>query len=98
MAQAIASKAPPCGMDASTAAFTASLASAIAIGALDASSFAISMASSISLSAGTTRDTRPIISASCASMIRPVRTRSLARPSPTTLTSLWLPAHPGMTP
>ncbi|MOA29600.1 hypothetical protein D3C78_1506250 [compost metagenome] len=59
---------------------------------------AASTASSIRFAAGTTRDTRPARSASAASIMRPVRTRSMAFALPTARVSRCEPPMPGMTP
>src|SRR5258707_140455 len=55
-------------------------------------------ASSINLSAGTMRLTRPERSASAASIIRPVRHRSIALDLPIARVSRWVPPMPGMVP
>ena len=55
-------------------------------------------ASSYTCSAGTTRSTRPIASASSALTNRPVKMRSLARLGPTSRVSRWVPPAPGMIP
>src|SRR5262249_21507072 len=51
-----------------------------------------------SSAAGTTRATRPARSASCASIIRPVKMRSMALLLPTARVSRCVPPIPGMTP
>ena len=61
-------------------------------------SAATSRAAARTSPSGTTRFTRPMRSASAASRIRPVRTISLARPSPTMRGSLWVPPAPGRIP
>ena len=55
-------------------------------------------ASAISMSAGTTRAASPQLSASAASMVRPVRHRSIALDLPTMRVRRWLPPRPGMMP
>ena len=52
--------------------------------------------SSIRLAAGTTRATRPERSASPASIMRPVRIRSMAFALPTARVRRWVPPMPGM--
>ena len=59
---------------------------------------ATAFASSSSVSAGTTRDTRPLRSASAASMVRPVRMRSIALALPMARVSRCDPPMPGSTP
>ena len=55
-------------------------------------------ASSSSSSAGTTRATRPLRSASAASIMRPVSTMSIALALPTARVRRWVPPAPGMMP
>ena len=52
----------------------------------------------MSFSSGTTRETRPARSASCASIVRAVRQRSIAFALPTARGSRCVPPAPGMTP
>ena len=59
---------------------------------------ATASASSISLSAGTTRDTSPERSASAASIMRAVRHRSIAFALPTARGSRCVPPAPGKVP
>ncbi|KAG1304976.1 hypothetical protein G6F62_015649 [Rhizopus arrhizus] len=59
---------------------------------------AASRASSISLSAGTTRDTRPARSASSAPIMRAVSARSMALALPTARGRRCVPPAPGITP
>ena len=56
------------------------------------------MASSISLSSGTTRDTSPLFSASAASIMRAVRQMSIAFALPTARGRRWVPPAPGRMP
>src|SRR5690606_14517232 len=65
---------------------------------IDAMTVAASMASSSSLSAGTTRETRPARSASSAFIRRAVSTRSMALALPTARGRRCVPPAPGMTP
>ncbi|CFR82467.1 Uncharacterised protein [Mycobacterium tuberculosis] len=59
---------------------------------------AVALASVSKSSAGTTRETRPLRSASAASMVRPVRMRSIALALPIARVSRWEPPMPGSTP
>ena len=59
---------------------------------------ATALASVSKSSAGTTRDTRPLRSASAASMVRPVRIRSIALALPMARVSRCEPPMPGRTP
>ena len=59
---------------------------------------ATALASVSKSSAGTTRDTRPLRSASAASMVRPVRIRSMALALPIARVSRCEPPMPGSTP
>src|SRR5581483_8974998 len=72
------------------------LLSACVVALFAASSAAVACASSRSRAAGTTRLTRPQASASCASIIRPVRTRSATRPRPISWYSDQLPVMQGI--
>ena len=82
----------------SNARLMASLAIAAAGRDIEAIFSAAASASSINLSAGTTRLTRPERSASAASIIRPVRQRSIALDLPIARVSRWVPPMPGMVP
>ena len=82
----------------SNARLMASLAMAAAGRDIEAIFSAADSASSINLSAGTTRLTRPERSASAASIMRPVRHRSIALDLPIARVSRWVPPMPGMVP
>ena len=82
----------------SNARLMASLAMAAAGRDIEAIFSAAASASSINLSAGTTRLTRPERSASAASIMRPVRHRSIALDLPIARVSRWVPPMPGMVP
>ena len=82
----------------SKARLMASLAIAAAGRDIEAIFSAAASASSINLSTGTTRLTRPERSASAASIIRPVRQRSIALDLPIARVSRWVPPMPGMVP
>src|SRR6184192_437205 len=82
----------------SNARLMASLAMAAAGRDIEAIFSAAASASSINLSAGTTRLTRPERSASAASIIRPVRHRSIALDLPIARVSRCVPPMPGMVP
>ena len=75
-----------------------SLAARSAQGAAFANPRAQASAAAYTSSAGTTRSTMPIASASSALMNRPVKMRSLARLGPTSRVSRWVPPMPGITP
>lgn len=84
----------PSDNDVSSATSTASFAAAIAVRDIAAIVVATATASSISVSAGTIRLTRPERSASAASMVRPVRHRSIALALPTARVSRCDPPMP----
>ncbi len=77
---------------------TVSLAIITASGERLAIFLAVSSAFGTSSARGTTRLTRPERSASAASIIRAVRTMSMAFDLPTKRVSRWVPPAPGMTP
>ena len=92
MAQTVAQAAAP------RPARTASLAARTASGGMARSAAPSSSAASSGPSAGTTRLTRPIASASRAVIVRPVRISSIARALPIARVSRCVPPAPGMTP
>ncbi len=65
---------------------------------LEAISLAIFITSSISWSWGTTLLANPIVSASAAEIILPVKTSSLAKFEPIRRGNLWVPPNPGIRP
>src|SRR6266403_1120300 len=96
--KALRSKRIPSASVVSKARLTASLASMRAGSDIDAMVSAVFSASSIRLASGTIRDTRPARSASAASIMRPLRQRSIAFALPTAWARRWVPPMPGMTP
>src|SRR6516162_7610817 len=92
------SKRTPSASDVSKLRLTASFAAmsdGCDIAAMVSATFS---ASSIRLAAGTTRATRPERSASAASIMRPVKIRSMALALPTARARRCVPPMPGMTP
>src|SRR6516225_6747577 len=92
------SKRTPSASDVSKLRLTASFAAmsdGCDIAAMVSATFS---ASSIRLAAGTTRATRPERSASAASIMRPVKIRSMALALPTARVRRCVPPMPGMTP
>ena len=82
----------------SSARLTASFAISAAGRDIAAIFSAVASVSSISLSAGTMRLTRPERSASFTSIMRPVRQRSIALALPMARVRRWVPPMPGMVP
>src|SRR5215467_2032917 len=92
------SKRTPSASDVSKLRLTASFAATSDGCDIAAMVSATLIASSIRLAAGTTRATRPERSASAASIMRPVKIRSIAFALPTARASRCVPPMPGMTP
>ena len=92
------SKRMPSDSVVSNARLTLSFATIRATSDMPAIVSAAFIASSIRLAAGTTRATRPERSASAASIIRPVKFKSIAFALPTARVKRCVPPMPGMTP
>jgi hypothetical protein len=82
----------------SKARLTLSLMAIATVTDIEAMTVAAAIASSISLSAATTRDTRPVRSASAASIMRAVSSMSIAFDLPMVRGRRWVPPAPGVTP